>query len=91
MTYSLSGYPFMASAPVVDCSGTIASNTAVTPGQSIQITNGGTVANSVTLTLPTGNSLIVTPQVGDNIYPYAVTKAVWSGGTLTLNNLFVSS
>lgn len=57
------------------------------PGAAIQIT--ATVAGSVTLTLNTGSTIVVNPQVGDNIYPYQVTKATVGTATITAYyNLF---
>lgn len=86
---SLPGFPFYASAPVISA-GTVTNNTTVTPGQSILIT--ASAASNVTITLPDATTVVVTPQVGDNIYPFATTKAVVNSGTVTsMYNLFVSS
>lgn len=57
------------------------------PGAAIQIT--ASVAGTVTLTLLSGNTIVVNPQVGDNLYPYQVTRA--TVGTATVSayyNLF---
>jgi hypothetical protein len=59
----------------------VANNTTVAAGRSIQIS--ASVAGSATLTLSGGTSLIVNFQVGDNIYPYAVTKIVLIAGTIS--------
>lgn len=57
------------------------------PGAAIQIT--ASVAGTVTLLLWHGRTIVVNPQVGDNIYPYQVVKA--TSGTATISayyNLF---
>ena len=41
------------------------------PGSAIQITV--TTSGTITLTLWSGNTIVVNPQVGDSIYPYEVT------------------
>lgn len=57
------------------------------PGAAIQIT--ASVAGSVTLTLNDGTTIVVNPQVGDNIYPYQVLKATVGTATITAYyNLF---
>lgn len=57
------------------------------PGAAIQIS--ATVAGTVTLTLLNGVTIVVNPQVGDNLYPYQVVMA--TAGTATVSayyNLF---
>ena len=57
------------------------------PGAAIQIT--ASVGGTVTLTLLSGNTIIVNQQVGDNLYPYQVLRA--TVGTATISayyNLF---
>jgi hypothetical protein len=56
-------------------------NVATTAANSILIT--ATVAGAVTLTLADGSTVVVNPQVGDNIYPFQVTKAHVTAGTIT--------
>lgn len=51
-----------------------ADNTPVSAADAIQIT--ASASGSVTLTLLSTQTIVVNPAVGDNIYPYAVTKAV---------------
>lgn len=51
------------------------------PGAAIQIT--ASVAGEVTLELYSGNEIIVTVAVGDNIYPYQVVKATVGTATIT--------
>lgn len=58
------------------------------PGSRIQI-SASVTATAVTLTLYSGNTIVVNPAVGDNIYPYEVIKAVVTSGTVTgMYNLF---
>jgi hypothetical protein len=58
------------------------------PGAAIQIT--ASVSGTVTLTLASGNTIIVTPAIGDNIYPYQVTKATVGTATITrYYNLYI--
>ena len=46
-------------------------------------------ASTVTLTLFSGATIDVNPQVGDNIYPFAVTEYVVNSGTISAAyNLF---
>jgi hypothetical protein len=62
-------------------------NTTGAPGRAIMITATG--AGTVTLTLAGGTTIVVNPVVGDNIYPFAVSKA--TVGTATVGayyNLF---
>lgn len=54
------------------------------PGKAIQIS--ATVAGTVTLTLFDGSLIIVNVVVGDNIYPYSVSKA--TVGTATISNYY---
>lgn len=54
------------------------------PGRAILIT--ASVAGTVTLTLQNGSTVIVNPAAGDNIYPFAVTKA--TVGTATITNYY---
>lgn len=57
------------------------------PGAAIQIT--ASVAGSVTLTLNDDTTIVVNPQIGDNIYPYQVLKATVGTATITAYyNLF---
>lgn len=57
------------------------------PGAAIQITASG--VGTVTLTLLSGATIPVTVAVGDNIYPYQVTKATVGTATITsYYNLF---
>ena len=69
--------------PITDAF-TFADNTTTVAGNAIQISvsTGG----PVTLTLSSGRTIVVNPSTAggtqDNIYPYAVTKAVASGGTV---------
>lgn len=51
------------------------------PGAAIQISASG--AGTVTLTLLSGATIVVNPQVGDNLYPYQVVKA--TVGTATID------
>lgn len=60
----------------------VANNTVVAPGRSIQITAAGTISTA-TLTLSGGSTIDVTLQVGDNVYPYQVTKLVKNSGTIS--------
>lgn len=77
---SNANYPTYRAAPVRNA-GTITNNTAVDAAYAIQISASATA--NVTLTLEGGGTIIVHPAVGDNIYPYAVTKAVVNSGTVT--------
>ena len=57
------------------------------PGAAIQISASG--AGTVTLTLNSGNTIVVNVAVGDNIYPYQVIKATVGTATITAYyNLF---
>lgn len=57
------------------------------PGAAIQIT--ASVAGTVTLILLSGVSVVVNPQVGDNLYPYQVIRATAGTATVTAYyNLF---
>lgn len=57
------------------------------PGAAIQISASG--AGTVTLTLNSGNTIVVNVAVGDNIYPYQVIKATVGTATITsYYNLF---
>lgn len=54
---------------------------AATAANSILIT--ASVAGTVTLTMANGSTVVVNPQVGDNIYPFQVTKAHVTSGTIS--------
>lgn len=41
------------------------------------------VTGTVTLTLDSGDTIIITPAVGDNIYPFAVSKMVAGTAVVT--------
>lgn len=57
------------------------------PGAAIQIT--ASVAGTVTLTLVSGATIVVNPNVGDSIYPYQVIKATVGSATISAYyNLF---
>ena len=56
-------------------------NTVYAAARAILIT--ASVIGTVTLTLSGGSTVVVNPQVGDNIYPFAVTKYVTGTATIT--------
>lgn len=59
----------------------LTSNVTAPEGDAILIS--ATSASLVTLTLASGNTIVVNPGVGDSIYPFRVTKAVTSGGSIS--------
>lgn len=65
-----------------------AANTTTAPGRSIQI-SASTSSVAITLTTVDTSTVVVNPAVGDNIYPYAITKALPAGSTssFTFTNL----
>ncbi len=56
-------------------------DTAGSPGKAIMIT--ASTAGSVTLTFNNGDTIVVTAQLGDNIYPFAVQKATVGTAVVT--------
>jgi hypothetical protein len=77
---SNANYPTYRAAPIRNAA-TVADNTAVDAGYGFFIC--ASVAGTVTLTLEGGNTIVITPAVGDNIYPFAVTKSVTGTATVT--------
>ena len=84
MAWSATGYAMTAGAPVQDAWLLTNSSAGQLPGQSVMIT--ASVTGTVTLTLQSGNTIIVTVQVGDNIYPFACTNRVT--GTATVSAVY---
>ncbi len=80
---SVAGNPPIRTPPVTIAE-VVADNTIVPPAFAIQIT--ASVSGTVTLTLVGGSTIIVTPSVGDNIYPYAVIRA--AAGTATVTRMY---
>ena len=80
MTANLLGYAASRTTPIISAA-TVANNTVVPPAYAILIT--ASAAANVTLTLEDGSTIAVNPVVGDNIYPFAVSKAVVNSGTVS--------
>lgn len=65
---------------VCDCALMSAGVATQTPGSAIQVT--ASVTGTVVLTLWSGATITVNPQVGDSIYPYQVKS--YTAGTATV-------
>ena len=63
----------------------LAADTGAPAGNAVQF--GVSVAGTVVVTLTSGNTMTLNLAVGDNIYPYAVTKYA-SGGSATITQAY---
>lgn len=78
----------VAQGQICDCALLTAGATTQAPGAAIMITVTGT--GTVILTLWSGNSITVNPQVGDSIYPFQVKSyTVGTATGVTCYNLFI--
>jgi len=68
-------------APSITTAVAMTNNTVYAAARAILIT--ASVIGTVTLTLSGSSTVVVNPQVGDNIYPFAVTKYVTGTATIT--------
>lgn len=76
---NIAGFPALRSRPITRAA-SVADNTTVSAGFAILLS--ASVTGTVTLTLQSGDTVVVNPAVGDNIYPFAVVKRVVGTATL---------
>jgi hypothetical protein len=76
-----STHPIPTTGAPITTAAALTNNVVAAAGRSILIT--ASVIGTVTLTLSGSGTVVVNPQVGDNIYPFAVTKYVTGTATIT--------
>jgi len=81
MTWSSSGYPMSAAAPVQNSTTLTANTASQMAGQALWIV--ASAASTITITLPSGNTLPATLATGLTILPVAATNYVVNSGTIT--------
>lgn len=81
MAFDLPGYPIQRAAPIRMATTMTSAAAAIAAGYAFFICVS--VSGTVVCTLESGNTITITPAVGDNIYPFAVTTFTNVGATVT--------
>lgn len=81
MAFELPGYPIQRAAPIRAATAMTSAAAAAAAGYAFFVC--ASVSGTVTCTLEGGGTIVITPAVGDNIYPFAVTTFTTGTATVT--------
>lgn len=84
MPFELPGYPVQRAAPIRAATAMTSAAAAIATGFGFFIC--ASVSGTVTVTLESGDTIVITPAVGDNIYPFSA--KTFTTGTATVTRAY---